>query len=160
VNRALYSRSKKGANIAVPWYQTNSNSTRDIGGVSTVAIAAIAVLVFTIYLAADKQQYDAKVDEGSGFGKTTDQLSCMQEGLARAKKMTGHDISQLTINQAFVEECLKTSRPTVSFCDGVPSMWKLSDSEWEQKQCEKIGLDVLRTGCRPVFAAKESFCRF
>lgn len=131
-----------------------------LGVLGVVSIVAIAALGAVIYFALDKKQYDAKMDEGIAFGKTTDQRGCMQEGLARAKKMSGYDINQLTANQAFVEQCLKLSRPAAGFCDDVPPIWNLSDSKWEQKQCEKVGLDVLRTGCRPVFVAKESFCRF
>lgn len=120
-----------------------------------------AIVGFGIYMTWDKdfsKKYEAKQAEGREFGKQTDQKGCMEEALSRSKAMGFADINEITLNGGFVEECLKASRPTPGFCDGVPSKWSPNDTEWSRKQCEKAGLDDIRTGCVSVFKEKIDFC--
>ncbi len=122
-------------------------------------IAAIFVLVRLTNTEESKREYEAKRVEGRELGKAMDQAGCMKEGLVRAKRMTRWEIKRGVANEVFVEDCLKTSRPTAGFCDGVPALWKLKDDEWTEDQCEKAGMDDMRTGCTSVFHAKLTVCR-
>ena len=122
-------------------------------------IVGIVVLVRTLDTEESKRDYAAKESEGRELGKTLDQAGCIKEGLARSKTMTRFEIARAVENQAFVEGCLKSSRPTSGFCKNVPSFWKLQDTEWSDRQCERAGLDDMRTGCVGVFEAQVSFCR-
>lgn len=132
------------------------------GIVALVFVVGIGALIgVVIYFASDKdyqRQYDAKQAEGREFGKTTEQRGCMEEGLKRAKVVKGYNINQVMYIKGFVEECLKAGRPTQGFCSGVPSKWSLTSSDWEQKQCDKLGMDALQTGCKAVFDVKVDFC--
>jgi hypothetical protein len=123
-----------------------------------VVVAGI-ILVVHFESGESKRGYEAKEIEGREFGKKTDETGCMNEGLARAKGMKAWEVSSNVDNQAFVEECLKSSRPITGFCDNVPSVWKLKDNDLEREQCEKVGMDVFQTGCTAVFHARLSFCR-
>ena len=130
--------------------------------IAFVIVVGVAVLVAFVYFMSSgdmKGQYDAKQLEGREFGKTTDQAACMKEGLERAKGIKLLEINRAVNNQVFVEECLKSASPTSGFCDGVPAIWKLQDDEWATKQCEKAGLDELRTSCTTVFKAKLNVCQ-
>lgn len=132
------------------------------GIVALLFIVGIGALVgVVIYFSSDKeytQQYEAKQAEGLEFGKTTDQSGCMHEGLTRAKVVKGYNINQVMYIKGFVEKCLESSRPTQGFCNGVPSKWNLNSSDWENKQCDKAGMDILQTGCKGVFDVKVDFC--
>src|SRR5258708_6658095 len=100
-------------------------------------VAAVILFVFHFESGEFKRGYEAKKIEGREFGKRTDQTGCMNEGLERAKGMRALELSRNVDNQAFVEECLKSSRPIAGFCDGVPSAWKLKDNDLDREQCEK-----------------------
>lgn len=121
----------------------------------------VALVAGVLYFTSDKdfdRKYEASKVEGGEFGKATDQQGCMQEGLKRAKKMNIFNINQLMINKGFVSECLTASRPTPGFCNGVPSKWTSGFTEWEEKQCKKVGMDDVQTGCKSVFEEKVEFC--
>ena len=124
-------------------------------------LAVVAVIGFLMYSASDpdyKREYAAKKAEGAEFGKNTDQDGCMKEGLTRARKMTLFQITPVLVNEVFVQACLKSSRPTPDFCNGVPGYWNLHTDEWENDQCERAGMDPLQTGCRSVFSARIDHC--
>jgi hypothetical protein len=89
----------------------------------------------------------AEVD-GREFGKTTDQNGCMEKGFLR--DAAGESFY---MGVAFVEECLKSSKPTPDFCDGVPYG---ADLKWEVEECKKVGHN--RESCFHAFVAKGSFC--
>jgi hypothetical protein len=122
-------------------------------------IVGIVVLVRTLDTEESKREYAARESEGREFGKTMDQAGCIKEGLARSKKMTRFEVARAVANQAFVEGCLKSSRPTSGFCNDVPSFWKLQNTAWPDRQCERAGLDNMRTGCVGVFEAQISVCQ-
>jgi len=118
-----------------------------------VAIGAIAT-----YDPEFSPKYAAKQAEGREYGKGTDQQGCMKEGLARAQGIGFLDVNAQTLNNGFVEECLKASRPTPGFCQGVPSYWSMKDDEWKAAQCRKVGMDESKTGCSSVFQTQIEFC--
>lgn len=122
-------------------------------------IVGVVVLVRLVDTPESKQEYAAKEAEGRELGKTTDQAGCVKEGLARSKTMTRFEITRNVDNQSFVEGCLKSSRPTPAFCNGVPPFWSLKDTEWADRQCVLAGVDNMRTGCVSVFEAEISVCR-
>ena len=132
------------------------------GIVALLFVVGIGALIgVVLYFTSGKdfdQQYEVKKVEGREFGKTTEQQGCMQEGLKRAKTIKAYNINPVMFNKAFVEECLKASRPTQGFCDGVPSKWNPTSSDWEVKQCDKIRMDELQMGCKAVFDVKVDFC--
>ena len=124
-----------------------------------VGVVVLGGIVF--YVTTDKdsaRDYDAKKVEGHEFGKTTDKRGCMQEGLARAKKLDIFSLSANASNQIFVLECLHLSRRVPDFCDGVPSSTVSAFSDWPKKQCKNTGMDEVHTGCPAVFNAQVDFC--
>jgi predicted membrane channel-forming protein YqfA (hemolysin III family) len=119
----------------------------------------VGLIVYQLNTPESKRATAASQAAGREFGKSTDQQGCQTEGLVRAKPIRMIEISRMVDNEYFVEECLKSSRPTPGFCDGVPPLWKLNSDEWESAQCKAVHMDELATGCRSVFSAKYNFCR-
>lgn len=130
-----------------------------IGFFGLVCVAGVAGFVYYIYKGEGSGEYDAKRVEGREFGKTTDQAACMKEGLERAKGIRLVEINRVVSNQVFVEECLKSASPTSGFCEGVPPLWSLQDTEWAEEQCERARMNPLRTSCTTVFKAKLHVCQ-
>jgi len=138
-----------------------------IGLFIIVVITAVTVgilLYVASHLSSDKElarQEAVKESEGREFGKTTDQEGCMKEGLVQAKTIPIFQLKSNSINRAFVRGCLESSRATPLFCDHIPTdslVHPSAESDWEDEQCEKIGMDVRETGCTFVFMAKIHFC--
>jgi hypothetical protein len=125
-----------------------------VGIASFVLVAVVAGVV--IYFALDKEyarQYSAALAEGREFGKQTDRDGCIREGLSRLKGVEEPSVSQLSVNDVFVRECLSVSRETSGFCEGVPLA---PYREWVAEQCKRLGrADAV---CLGVFDAKHTFC--
>lgn len=96
-----------------------------------------------------KKKEAAKRD-GAEFGKTTDQNGCMERAYSLEIPKDSFDLS----NDYFIKACLKSSRPTASFCDGVPLML---DRDWFKNQCSAVGQNT--DACIDAFRAKRDFCR-
>ena len=96
--------------------------------------------------------------EGLEYAKTTDQQGCMNEGMNRSKSIGLIDFNGALALTAFVDACLKNSRPTTDFCEGVPSFWSMKESEWGSELCRKAGIDPEKTGCVHVTKRKHQFC--
>jgi len=86
---------------------------------------------------------------GAEFGKTTDQLGCMEQIYSLKPPLDTFDHSR-----AFAVECYRASRPVADFCKGVPP-W-LHDIDWSDRECKKIGRDAPL--CRAAFDEKTLFC--
>ncbi len=129
-----------------------------LGFIGVVIGAGVVGFVYYVSRGEGSGDYEPMRAEGREFGKTTDQASCIKEGLVRARGIRLINLNRNINNQAFVAECLKSARPNSGFCDGVPARWKLQDSEWTNKQCENAGMDSVQTGCGAVFQAKLDFC--
>jgi hypothetical protein len=129
-----------------------------IGLLGLLCIAVVGGFIYYVYRGEGSGEYETNQAAGREFGKTADQAACVKEGLARAKGIRLINLNRNINNQAFVAECLKSARPNSGFCDGVPAMWKLQDSEWTNQQCENAGMDSVQTGCGAVFQAKLDFC--
>src|SRR5260370_31954710 len=120
-------------------------------GVLIIVTLLAAAVGWALYSASENSRaYEAKEAEGREFGKTTDQNGCMKEGLSRAKAATTFEYKRGQINSAFVRACLESSRPVPGFCDGMPQRSLTNpdaDYDWITEQCDKIGMDHIRTGC-------------
>jgi len=84
----------------------------------------------------------ARID-GREFAKTTDQNDCMEKGFTFSND-----------SSFFMSGCLRTSRPTPDFCQGVP-FW---EPKLAEEQCKKFGGN--KDSCIQAFQAKPSFCRY
>ena len=87
--------------------------------------------------------------DGREFGKTTDQNGCMEKGFTLSLPNNSYDLS----NVSFINGCLKSSRPTPDFCEGVPF---LLNRKWFDEQCQKVGHNT--DSCKVAFIAKRNFC--
>jgi len=130
-------------------------------GISGIVVLIIAVIVggmlFLMFSSAGQrmsQRLDAMEAQGTEFGKTTDQRGCLTEGLARGKKIT--DITSQVGNRDFVRGCLRSSQASPGFCDDVPSIVGKMFTDWEAKQCEKIGSPTV--ACQDVMKEVILFC--
>ena len=95
---------------------------------------------------------------GREFGKSTDQQGCMKEAIQRSKSASPVDIGASMQLSVFADSCLKVSRDTQNFCDGVPSMFSLEANEWSVEECRKAGADPEKTACVHIMKRKHQFC--
>lgn len=100
------------------------------------------------------ERLTAMENEGTEFGKTTDQRGCIQEGLRRGKKIA--DMTTQVGNREFVKGCLRSSQSTPGFCDGVPSTLRKMFDNWEERQCERINTRTV--ACQDVMKEQILFC--
>lgn len=129
-----------------------------IGCGIAILIPVLAIIGFVAYIYSDKEylaQHDAVTIEGKEFGKTTDQNGCIQRGLSWLGNVKNPTIKQVSLNGHFVNECLRSSKPSPNFCAGVPKMLD-RDREWKKEQCGLVSRDDLT--CDVVFDEKKSYC--
>jgi len=132
------------------------------GGLLIVGIVLIVAFVIALnYFEARMAESTKGIEtEGVEFGKTRDQQACIVEGLRRSRTTKITDFGESVDIMTFVDSCLKNARPTPSFCDGVPPILQVEDSnEWKADQCRRARMDELNTGCRIVFKTKQDVCR-
>jgi len=141
-----------------------------LGIVALSFVVLVAVLIgLAFYVTSDlesdkdfQRESQAKQVEGRELGKTTDQPGCVREGLTRAKTMTTFEFKRGQINSAFVKACLESSRPAPGFCNGIPQRSLTApsaDYDWITEQCDKLGMDHIKTGCIAVFQTRILFCK-
>ena len=124
-------------------------------------VLAIAVTgsFFAVTGALNKRYLDQRANEyeskGAEFGKNSDQAGCIQEGLLRSKSAIGSEIAEAGLNSSFTSACLRSSRPTVEFCNDIPAV---DLEEWKDAQCRKDGLERAQPGCLKMLEAKIDFC--
>jgi hypothetical protein len=117
-------------------------------------------LLIDVIMGKEYRKNFAKAEvEGQEFGKTVNDKGCITEGLKRVKGVGGFDIEKRVLLNTFVENCLRTSKSVDGFCDDVPSLLSLSEIEWEEEMCRKVGMpnDMV---CEVVFDAKHTVCNF
>lgn len=132
-----------------------------IGVVMTIGLVVGGFFGLVFLVEQGQKEHARKVEQaevdGREFGKTTDQNACMEKGFLRDATKDSFYMSV-----AFVEECLKSSKPIPDFCDGVPLGYdpgKGKDiSKWLDERCKKVGHNN-RDSCGYAFNAKRSFCR-
>jgi hypothetical protein len=142
--------------------KTSTKILISVGGVfiGFVFLVIIGYLLLNFVFLDEEQQKshnEAKVRERE-FGIKTDNDGCISEGLLQAKNISPNQILKSTVNGAFVEECLKTSRPVNDFCDGVPSFWDLDDIKWKANQCRNAGMNPNEDDCLHIYTKIIDHC--
>ena len=98
----------------------------------------------------------ALVEEGQDAGRQTDNQGCVDQAVARYKRDPG--FTNGISSGIFMESCLRVSRPTAGFCDGVPRETEfIKSANWQQAECERVGLSSDQY-CRQLFQGVERFC--
>ena len=116
-------------------------------GVSVTAISSRRIL---------EQKTQGYRSKGVEFGKHSDQLGCIHEGLLRARSITRESTDDSDLTGYFVTSCLLSSRTTFDFCNDIPATEVMS---WERSQCEAAGSGEIQVGCMSIIDAKVRFCR-
>lgn len=97
-----------------------------------------------------------QIDQGTAYGKQTDEQGCLDEAISRYKAkrgMTGSIASGL-----FLRSCLEESRPTPGFCDQVPKRTEILKSmQWQIAQAKKAGLENDPYG-KQLFTQLQEYC--
>lgn len=98
----------------------------------------------------------ALVEDGQDAGRQTDNQGCVDQAVARYKRDPG--FTNGISSGIFMESCLRVSRPTAGFCDGVPRETEfIKSANWQQAECERVGLSSDQY-CRQLFQGVERFC--
>lgn len=93
--------------------------------------------------------------EGEAFGRQTDNAGCLEEILSRHR--AHHDFSDALPNSLFLNGCLRTSRPTTGFCEGVPRGNEFGATiEWQMQQCRQANLTD--SYCGQLFQQVQQHC--
>ncbi len=98
--------------------------------------------------------------EGREFGRAVDEEGCITEGLRKIKGVGAFDLEKRAIIQNFITGCFRTSKAVEGFCDDVPGLLSLRETEWEEQMCKKAGMpnDIV---CEDtVFDEKHTMCNF
>jgi hypothetical protein len=136
------------------WTKVLVGSLAGVVLLGVVAIAALVGGVYYVYQKVDNPELRKKTDAaktaGMEFAKNTDQNGCMEKAYTLEVPADTFDMS----NHYFAKSCLKASRVTPNFCDGVPVAF---DREWFNKQCDVPGRP--REACVVAYTAKRDFCR-
>ncbi|HEX8559560.1 MAG TPA: hypothetical protein VF668_15765 [Pyrinomonadaceae bacterium] len=94
--------------------------------------------------------------EGAEYGRRTDNEGCLNEAAARHARVNG--FADTVRNGVFMEACLRESRPTPGFCDGVPRQTDfLKGVTWQHQQCKRFGLKPEQQ-CGQLFQGVQRFC--
>src|SRR5262245_30809916 len=96
-------------------------------GAVAVVVGIFALNYFEKKLGEGMQKYET---EGREFGRKTDQQGCMTEGMRRSASIGVLDLSGAVVLSTWTDACLKASRETPNFCDGVPGFWSMKETEW------------------------------
>ena len=101
---------------------------------------------------AGKQTFE----EGVEYGRRTDNEGCLNEAVARQARADG--FTAMIKNNVFTRACLEASRPTPTFCDGVPRQTEFMKAiAWQQQQCQRYGLSAEQQ-CSQLFSQVQHFC--
>jgi hypothetical protein len=94
-------------------------------------------------------------EEGQSFGQNADNAACLKEALDRNRK-DGSFTSLISVN-VFLATCLKESKPTPGFCDGVPSLQdKEATAGWASRKCAET--QQSGKGCEALYTVVQSYC--
>jgi hypothetical protein len=94
---------------------------------------------------------------GETFGRSHDAQGCLDEGLRRLAGVDG--LTEEVKNNVWTSACLKVSRKTPGFCDGVPSTAEiLGTVTWRKARCDAHAeLDGQR--CQRFMAVWQGECQ-
>lgn len=123
-----------------------------IGGLFLLGIIAVGGFFYWVYQNSARQSAIRRINEFEEFGAKTDNQGCLEEALARYKR--DRSFSDPLAPESFVTYCLKASRPSPGFCDGVPPDETSEGYNWDVKRCNDAGFN-----CYPeLFHAVRKFC--
>ncbi|HEX8284788.1 MAG TPA: hypothetical protein VF588_15615 [Pyrinomonadaceae bacterium] len=130
-----------------------------VGGLLLVLLVAAGVVgyvVFRKYGPGFVEATGKSFEEGTEYGRRTDNEGCLNEAAARQAHVNG--MMDMIKNGVFMETCLNASRPTPGFCDGVPRQTEFMKAiPWQQQQCKRYGLKAEQQ-CGQLFQGVQRFC--
>ncbi|MDX2043718.1 MAG: hypothetical protein SF097_21050 [Acidobacteriota bacterium] len=102
----------------------------------------------------DQVREDQKAAEK--LGETADEQACLQEALARTEGKNA--IAGAATATVFLSTCLRKSRPSRGFCDGVPTGEdKDATRKWAESKCQSLGQGNIT--CGAVMGAVIGHCQ-
>lgn len=135
---------------------TSTKVILGIVGGFVLACIAFAVSVYTglTYVNYTMVEGSKRVERvyaaGAEFGRTTDNLGCLE----KMYDLDPEIANNFDFRGMFVRECLRESRPTPNFCDGVPVLF--SNLDWEKQTCQTLGRP--NEFCRSAYQGKIWHC--
>ena len=130
-----------------------------VGGVLVVLLIAAVVVGYVVvskYGPGFVEATGRSFEEGTEYGRQTDNEGCLNEAAARWARAGG--MMDMIKNGVFLETCLNASRATPGFCDGVPRQTDFMKSiSWHQQQCKRFGLRPEQQ-CTQLFQGVQRFC--
>jgi hypothetical protein len=130
-----------------------------VGGLLLTLVVGVAVAGYIVvrkygpgFMEASQKSYN----EGTEYGRRTDNEGCLNEAAARHARVNG--FTDFVRNGVFMESCLNASRPTPGFCDDVPYETEfLKGAAWQSRQCKRFGLKPEQQ-CGQLFQGVQRFC--
>ncbi len=126
-----------------------------------VFILVVLVAGVGVYLVATRgpeliEKSKQTIAEGEEFGRATDNQGCLTESLKRYKHNPG--MGTAISVELFLTSCLRASKDTPGFCDGVPKPTELMNSiAWRINKCTAEGM-ANDTYCQQIFGQVQTFC--
>ena len=104
------------------------------------------------YVAAIK----ASAEDGKTFGRTSDNAACVKSALDRFSDDT--TAVGPVLATGFTQNCLRESKPSPGFCDGVPQpSERRAVSDWVRTKCDAMATASSRT-CLFALQAVPRYC--
>ena len=121
-----------------------------------IAAVVVGYVVVRKYGPGFVESTGRSLEEGTEYGRQTDNEGCLNEAAARQARVSG--MMDMIGNGVFMETCLKASRPTPGFCEGVPRQMEfMKAASWQQQQCKRFGLKPEQQ-CGQLFQGVQRFC--
>jgi hypothetical protein len=130
-----------------------------VGILAFIGIVCVGGLSLVGYFFVDHEGVTKSSNEGTEFGKTTDNAGCQTRVVEMIKPLRDTDINGGLAVSYFFSSCLTASRPTPKFCDGVPNAYAdiLNEHKGKDAECAKLGLQG-SIQCRQIIDEKLDFC--
>jgi hypothetical protein len=129
-----------------------------VGLLFVLAVASVLGLVYVAkkYGPGLMEAGKHSMDEGHKYGRSTDNEGCVNEVVARHKRISG--LGDMISNGLFFRGCLDASRPTPGFCDDVPTRLEfMKSARWQLDECKRHGLSP-ESQCGQLFQQVQQFC--
>ena len=121
-----------------------------------IAAAVASFLVVRRFGPAVIEETKQAMAEGQEYGRRTDDVGCLNEGVARQARVTG--FRDMLKNNFFTRSCLEVARPTPGFCADVPRRLEYTKSiGWQAQQCKRYGLGPEQQ-CSQFFQQIQQYC--
>jgi hypothetical protein len=129
--------------------------------VGLLLVLAVASVLGLVYMAKKygpglMEAANHSMDEGREYGRRTDNKGCVDEAVARHKRVGG--LGDMIGNGIFFRGCLDASRATPGFCDDVPTRLEfMKSARWQLDECKRYGLTP-ESQCGQLFQQVQQFC--